>query len=684
MWTRRTWLVLGAALLAAPGATRAFDTQGHDVIEALAYRTLLEGGDGQPPRADVLRDLINDGALVAPICYGNEPKPPSRCRDAVSENPLLAWPQPRTSRPDNNYSRQFSQPGQCIHFMGMLADEGTVPLPGTHVPRGLATTAVVRCKNLVDEMMRQIVVEGGAGTRESGYGLYELMHAVTDSFSHAHAERKPGTHQIDYLRVWGPVSGLLVSRLSDYYAESPLQHDAADVRDSAYIRSFAVVKGRPCKELVELPYTVPIACLSEEGDLARQALVEILAVVRDLRRAQLAAPPGPAGKPQDTEPQESRAWKEYTARWFTPVHPCQGAECQARQPAELVESTGLLFGGSATFNPSRTFYDVALNFRLIEWTQQSSPFVFGLDAEAGYRRYYGTPANLGLVGAGLILGLPIDHRSGLGFYPLGARYTYGGPQGGWEIYSQALMYEFHATENVSISLLGPVEVDWRNVRLDWSFGVVVGYTPTRKRVAGGHLSRHPEEIVERHDDEWAPGPLWFGRLKGRETTWSLFLDATPIPQASAPGSSVMGGLAALGARLMWDRNPWGERLATSYGGTLEMGLRNTSPDTSYLTITGAAEVRWNFLGWLGLSIVPVRIEGGPKVRGIAVDDTSTGVHGSPGNQYYLQAGTRVGIALTAGMVEVLVQAPTLAWQASPFDTGEILSLSLGFRVAPTE
>jgi hypothetical protein len=563
--------------------------------------------------------------------------------------------------------------------MGMLSDEGTVPLEGRHVPRGLATTAVARCTNLLEEMMRQVVVVGGAGTRESGYGLYELMHAVSDSFSYAHVERIPGTLQVDYLRVWGPASGLLVSRLSDYYADSPLQHDAADPRDGAYIRTFAVVKGRPCKELVDLPYTVPVACLSEEGDHARRALVELLVLVRDLRLAKIRATPG-----VHTDPQDSAAWKGFKARWFSPANPCQGAECQAKQPAELVQASGLLFGGGTTLNPTRGFYDVTGNFRLFQWTQQASPFVFGLDAEAGYRLMYREAESLGVIGAGLILGVPIDHRSGIGFYPLGGRFTFGGSGGGWEIYSQGLLFDFHATENLSISLQGPVEIEWRNVRLNWSFGVVVGYTPTRKRVAGGHLTRHPEEIVPVHDDDWAPAPLWFGRLKGRETTWSLFLDATPIPQASAPDSGVMGGLAALGARLMWDRNPWGDRLATAYGGTLEMGLRNTSPDTSYLTLTGALEVRWNFLAWLGLSIVPVRVEGGPKVRGISIDDPSTGVRGSPPNQYYLQAGSRIGVALSAGMIELLVQAPTLAWQASPFDTGEILSLNLGFRIAPND
>lgn len=678
LWDRRILLALGAALLAAPGASVAFDAQGHVVIEALAYRSLLEGRDGQPARPEVLRDLINDGALVPPICFGYGATPPRECRTVASENPLLEWPQPLTDRPDNNYSRQFTDPGQCIHFMGMLADEASPPLKGRHVPRALATTAFVRCSSMLDDIVRQVVIVGGVVTRESGYGLYELMHAVTDSFSYAHTERRPGTRQIDFLRVWGPIGTLALTRLGDYFAESPLQHDADDARDSAYVRVFAEFNGRPCRDLTHLPYAVPYACLSEEGDLARQALVELLILVRDLRRAQLGSPPGPA-----TEPQKSEAWQRFKAKWFTPLNPCQGAECQAKQPAELVQASGLLLGAGVTSNPSRAFYDVAAHLRLIQWSQQLSPFVFGFGIEAGYRRSYGTPASLGVVGTGLILEMPFDRRSAVGFSPLAWRYTFGGPEGGWEVFTQALQYEFHASENVSVSLLGPIEVDWRRVRVDWSFGVVVGYTPSRKLVAGGALIRSPREAVQRHDDAWAPEPLWYGRLKGRETTLYLFVDATPIPQGSPANSSMLGGLGALGARLMWDRNPWGGHLSTAYGASLEVGLRSTGADTSYLTAAGAVEVRWYFAKSFGLSFVPVRIEGGPKVRGIPISDGAPGVQGSPRGQYYLQAGSRLGVVLSAGMVDVLVQAPTLAWQASPFDTGEILSLRLGFRLTPS-
>ncbi len=668
-------LALVGALLAAPSTCPAFDPQGHVVIEAAAYRSLVEGRDGQPPRPDVLRDLINDGALVPPICFGRAPPQRKECRTAASENPLLQWPQPLTDRPDYNYSRQFTDPGQCFHFMGMQADEASEPLKGRHVPRALATTAIVRCSNLLDDIMQQVVIVGGVETRESGHGLYELMHAVTDSFSYAHSERMPGTNQIDFLRVWGPIGTLALSRLSDYFADSPLQHDSDDSRDSAYVRNFAEVNGLPCKELIGVPYAVPFACLSEEGDLARQALVELLVVVRDLRQAQLGSPPG-----STTEPQKSESWKRFKVRWFTPVHQCQGAECQAKQPVELLQPSGLLLGAGAIFNPSRAFYDVTANFRLIQWSQQLSPFVFGLGGEAGYRRAYGTQASLGVVGAELVIELPFHRRSALGFSPLAGRYAFGGSEGGWEIFTQALQYEFHAAENVSISFRGPVEFDWRRVSVDWAFGIVIGYTPSRKELAHGSAIGPPAEAVQRHDDQWAPEPLWYGRLKGREPTWYLFVDATPIPRSSPGNSSVLGGLGAIGARLMWDRDPWDGPHPTAYGGSLEIGPRSTTSDTSYLTIAGAVELRWYFVRSLGFSFVPVRIEGGPKVSGIAVADVAPGVRGSPRNQYYLQAGSRLGVAFSAGMVDLLVQAPTLAWQARPFDTGEILSLCVALRL----
>ena len=101
---------------------------------------------------------------------------------------------------------------------------------------------------------------------------------------------------------------------------------------------------------------------------------------------------------------------------------------------------------------------------------------------------------------------------------------------------------------------------------------------------------------------------------------------------------------------------------------------------AYLTGAFALDLRWYPLGVLGLALTPVRVEGGPKVRGGDVFDDSPGVHGELGSQYYFQAGSRIGIAFNAGIIDILVQGPTIAWSSSPFAAKEILSVALSFRL----
>ena len=131
---------------------------------------------------------------------------------------------------------------------------------------------------------------------------------------------------------------------------------------------------------------------------------------------------------------------------------------------------------------------------------------------------------------------------------------------------------------------------------------------------------------------------------------------------------------------MWDRDRWGGRFAWAPGTSLAIGERNTSGESSYLTGVFALGVRWYVLRVIGLSLTPVRIEGGPKIHGKEELDTSADVHGSAGSQYYFQPGTRAGIAFNAGIIDILVEAPTLAWQSSLSKRGEILSIHLGIRL----
>ena len=256
---RTAFVVVAAALLLAPPAS-AFDSKGHVVIEALAYRTLVEGHDGRPPRPEVLRDLINDGALDLPFCFGRGGTPPKECVDAAASNPLLDWPRPLTDRPDAAFRRQFSDAGQCFHYMATLDDAQTDVLPGTTVPRALATRAVVRCNDLLDGLLRQVVVIGGPETRRSSHGLYEFMHAVGDSFSGSHTERT-ADGRVGYLRVWQPIERLVKLPLErSERIPASAYHKWDDHRDKTYVIEGGEASLRePDGPPVRRPVRVPVA-----------------------------------------------------------------------------------------------------------------------------------------------------------------------------------------------------------------------------------------------------------------------------------------------------------------------------------------------------------------------------------------------------------------------------------------
>ena len=661
--------LVGFLLLAAPAF--AFDSKGHNVIEATAYRSLVEGHAGQPPRPDVLRDLINDGALDAPWCFGRGDSPPRDCRDAPAENPLLCWPQPETDRPDAFFRRQFSDPGQCFHYMGTLTDSLSEPFPGTSTPRALATSAVVRCNDLLDGLLRQVVVDGGPGTRRSGFGLYEMMHSVEDSFSGSHTERTGD--RVDFLRVWKPIEKIAAiptersKRIPD-----GVFHKWDDHRDKTY-----VLEGgeEACEKRTAHPYDVPYECLSGEGELARQAIVELLVLVRDLRLAQLAAPSG-----TDTHPETSEVWQGYRTKWFTPVHPCEGSECAVRQPPEASTGRYALLGLDTRYNPTGGFFDVAARGTVLRYAEDINPFVYSLSASLGYRHYNGG-GNAGFLGLGFNFVLPVGYKAAIGFTPAELRAVFGGPSDGSEVVTRLLQFDYAVSEKLHLSVEAPLEVNWRKPRAEWSFAVGLSYALSSPRLAGGStLLHHDKEKIERLDATWVPPPAPYGRLQGRRAT--LYALAG-VSVTSPPANAVEGknyGLGMLGAEMGWDRDRWGGRFAFTPVVSLAVAFRRTSGESVYFTGILGLGVRWYFLGPLGLSVTAVRVEGGPKVRGSGETDASAGVHGTPGSEYYLLAGSRLGIALRLGIFDLLVEGPTIGWTSDPFGTNEILSFRLGLRL----
>jgi hypothetical protein len=662
------------ALLAADAF--AFDSKGHVVIEALAYRSLIEGRDGQPPRPDALRDLLNDGALAPPICFGRGASPPGYCIDAAFANPLMDWPRPETDQPDAAFRRQFSDPGQCFHFMATLEDAQTDAIPGTSIPRALATSAVVRCRDLLDHLLRQIVIDGGPGTRKSAYGLYELMHAIGDSFSGAHSDRQAGTRKIAYLRVWKPLERI-AHIPTERSAKIPVDvyHKWNDHRDKTYVVEEREVSpgGKPCKHLTDHPYEVPYDCLSEEGDAARQALVELLVIVRDLRKAHVTSAAA------DPSPERSEAWQAYKAKWFTAAYACQGAECETKQPADLLPGAYGLVGLDTTYNATRGFLDVTARGSLFRYSWELNPFVYSVSADFGFRRW-NSGGGSGLAGLELDLILPLGKRAALGFSPAAWRVAFGGEKTGTDLATRFFRFDLRVGERLNLTLNAPIEVNWRKPAVEWSVGLGLSYAPGGSQAAGGPLLRSHSEKVERQDDAWSPPVAPYGRLLGRKPSLYVGADTTTVQTPDVAVAGRLYGEGSVGGRVMWDRDRWDGRFAFAPAVGLAIGARRTSGESAYLTGAFTAGLRWYALGPLGLSLTAVRIEGGPKIHGQSEEDLSLDVHGSAGGQHYFHAGSRLGIAFNAGIIDLLVEAPTIAWRSQPFKTGEILTFGLGIRL----
>ncbi|HET7453205.1 MAG TPA: hypothetical protein VFL12_10715, partial [Thermoanaerobaculia bacterium] len=217
-------------------------------------------------------------------------------------------------------------------------------------------------------------------------------------------------------------------------------------------------------------------------------------------------------------------------------------------------------------------------------------------------------------------------------------------------------------------------------KVEWTVGAGLTYSPASRRLAQGEELLHDDDRTERRDEAWVPPPAPYGRLEGRTGSWYVISGVTV---QEAPANAVEGrryGYGFVGGALAWDRNRWGERFEWAPGVSLAVGNRATSGESKYFTGSLAGTLRWYALGPLSLALTPVRVEYGPKVSGKSEIDTAPGVRGSPGNEYYFSAGSRLGIALNAGLVDILVEGPTLAWESSPFAADEILSIRIGIRL----
>jgi hypothetical protein len=417
---------------------------------------------------------------------------------------------------------------------------------------------------------------------------------------------------------------------------------------------------------------VPYECLSPEGERARQALVELLVLVRDLRQAQLAAPPA-----TDTHPERSEAWRAYKTRWFTAAHRCEGAECAERNPPEVETGRYAYLGADVRYTSPGAF-EIGARGTMLRYAEDLNPFVYALSLTAGYQYDLDVGSN-GYVGLGLGLSLPFGFHASLGLTVAEIRGIYGASASA-EILTRLLRFDYMVGRGLLLSVEAPLAVNWVQPAVHWTVAIGFSYGLSSARFVGGDSLLHHEEHAERHDDDWVPPPAPYGRLTGRRLSVLPFIEVTPTTQ---PADTVAGrtyGAGVLGVELAWDRDHWGERYPFTPTISFAAGIRNTSGDSTYVTGILGVGFRWYFLGPVALAVTAASLEAGPKVRGKDQVDGTVGVQGPPGSEYFLVAGSRVGLGLRLGIADVLVQGPTVTWTSQPFGLHEVLGFRIGIQL----
>ena len=156
----------------------AYNLKGHAAIERRAYELIKQRPDG----LRILNELHQQKVLK---------------EDADHL-------EPHTTYPDLSFERQFAQDRQVYHFMApnrpvvraarLAADQATQQ-------RQLLVGGVPDCMEMM-YLFFQETLRNGAEASKAGRGIYVLMHAVADSYSHEHTSRDPATQQLLTVKGW--------------------------------------------------------------------------------------------------------------------------------------------------------------------------------------------------------------------------------------------------------------------------------------------------------------------------------------------------------------------------------------------------------------------------------------------------------------------------------------------------
>ena len=666
-------LVVVLAVAARPAL--AFKASGHDIIEAHAYRALVEGttryDDGLGGEADgrqVLEDLMEAGILKGARCFPVYSR--GQACPADARRALDWWPRPWTGHSDMVFSRQFGPVGQCYHFLGRRSDERLGVSPG------LDEVALGRCLGTLRELMN--VVAGADPLLAHGLnnGIYELLHAVGDSFSSAHAEREDGgTGAVRWLRTWNMVP---VFQRRD----ERLRHSFDDARDQRFldVRDAALAEDPACEPDTEHPYTFKRECLSAEARAAVEGLRELLVVAWRVRNRMAGVCRGRVA----LECEENlRDWEAYEARHLRPP---PGAGLRAagegtgyRLTTEDLDTFPVAYvgvvGAMGLTGPGTTLGGRAV-LPLTMAPDKVRPLLPSVGLMGGVARGSGFVGELDVT-----LSLPFSEYFSLGVSPY--RVTYEPGREGTELHAlfgTPQLDVFLSSGDVGLPLwlrfTGPVAYDVFEDEARWFGALTLGLhidhalripAEVREQGAGreaaARLVREQKldaDVLETQllDDRrrWEPPALEGLSFPKHSPRRSLYLDA---------GATTRGGVVT-GLTFLADVGPYRASWRWALGGRLFADGRGAR-ERGRTRYGVSPELRLYPVRFLGLVMNPAEGIWAPAAA-----------RGTPA----FGVGGRAGLALRWEVLQAVVRAPPFSYSRRVWERSAGLELALGLDLAP--
>jgi hypothetical protein len=613
--------VLAFALLIAGARTAwAFGLEGHEIIEAAAYKRLMALALVPGTRVSgttLLATLIADGVLYQPRCFdltraGCPPGGPSSV-------PLAYWPRLGSGTLDLILDRQLGQEGQCQHFMAETKDGLSPPDPRLGLPADLVTVAYLRCARLAGMVFDRILRVPRLANRRLG-GAYALMHAVEDAFSAAHVARDRDW-KIVHLLSWTLIDWPAYLRRGLHTFPPATHHAITDRRDRDYLRPDArTADGSRCDELAN-PYAVPESCLTARARLAVAAVEDLLVALYRLREearregvtATLSSADGAA------------IWRDYLDAHLA------SAEVTLQEPPPRGDGRprpDLFLGGVASARDGGWGLGVWGAALLLG---PAIPFALTLSGGAGYSRSQSAGALGARAGVGLLL--PLVRRFSIGASPAGVLVQCDTAFRGCAADAVATVGNLLVPlgEQLWLGIEGP-SWSWTERAFTGTW-VGLGFGWTHERRPAADPSASDAALT------WSP-PRVEDVAAFRRSRGSLQAFAAATTASTADNQFIGGGLT-------WrlDRDRWNRRAGAAPGATLEIdeGVINGTPNASALSVAPLLTV-YLLPNRLALTIVPALLQIGDVTR----------------RRFGADLSARAGITFDVGQVELSVGFAHLA------------------------